>query len=123
MKSIVSLSVLAAVAGLASGTLGCAKSRQPQGAAEQPPPGSAASAEPSADHDHGGWWCAEHGVPEEVCGRCNTKLAAEFQRAGDWCQQHDRPDSQCFICHPQLQATFAARYEAKYGTPPPEPES
>ncbi|MGD9720689.1 MAG: RND transporter [Pirellulales bacterium] len=73
-------------------------------------------------HDHSGWWCAEHGVPEEVCGQCNAKLAAKFQQDGDWCQKHDRPDSQCFACHPELEAVFAAKYEAKYGKQPPKPE-
>lgn len=72
-------------------------------------------------HTHDGWWCDEHGVPEEVCGQCNPKLAAEFQKRGDWCAEHDRPDSQCFVCHPELKAKFAARYEAKLGKLPPEP--
>jgi predicted small lipoprotein YifL len=73
-------------------------------------------------HDHSGWWCNEHGVPEEVCGQCSSKVAAEFQKKGDWCKEHDRPDSQCFKCHPELEAKFAAQYEAKYGKKPPTPE-
>lgn len=73
-------------------------------------------------HDHSGWWCNEHGVPEEVCAQCNSKVAAEFQKKGDWCKEHDRPDSQCFKCHPELEAKFAAQYEAKYGKQPPKPE-
>ena len=76
----------------------------------------------TAQHDHSGWWCNEHGVPEEECGLCNSKLAAEFQKKGDWCKEHDRPDSQCFICHPAKEAMFAARYEAKFGKKPPKPE-
>ena len=75
-----------------------------------------------AAHDHSGWWCNEHGVPEEECGQCNAKLAKEFQKKGDWCKDHDRPDSQCFICHPEKEAQFAARYEAKYGKKPPKPD-
>ena len=71
-------------------------------------------------HDHSAWWCAEHGMPEEVCAQCNSKLAAAFQKKGDWCEDHDRPDSQCFVCHPELIARFAAQYEAKYGKQPPE---
>lgn len=73
-------------------------------------------------HSHDEWWCGEHGVPEEVCGQCNAKLAAEFQKKGDWCKEHDRPDSQCFVCHPEHEAKFAAKYEAKYGKQPPKPE-
>ena len=73
------------------------------------------------EHTHDGWWCVEHGIPEEQCGQCSAKLAAEFQKKGDWCKEHDRPESQCFICHPQLATEFAALYEAKYGEPPPKP--
>ncbi len=69
--------------------------------------------------DHGGWWCDEHGIPEEICGQCNVKLAAELKKKGDWCKEHDRPDSQCFICHPDLKEKFAAQYRAKYGKEPP----
>ena len=73
--------------------------------------------------DHSGWWCNEHGVPEEVCGLCDSKLAAEFQKKGDWCKTHDRPESQCFVCHPEHEARFAAQYEAKFGTKPSKPQS
>lgn len=73
-------------------------------------------------HDHSGWWCNEHGVPEEVCALCDSKLAADFQKKGDWCAEHERPNSQCFKCHPELQAKFASQYEAKYGKQPPKPE-
>ena len=75
-----------------------------------------------AGHNHDGWWCDEHGVPEEVCARCNTKLVADFKAKGDWCKDHDRPDSQCFVCHPEKEAEFAAQYEAKYDKRPPKPE-
>ena len=88
---------------------GCAQS------APSPP-----ATETAASHTHDGWWCGEHGVPEEECGQCDSKLAAEFQKDGDWCDEHRRPDSQCFVCHPELEAKFAARYEAKYGQPPPK---
>lgn len=73
------------------------------------------------EHDHSGWWCDEHGVPEEVCTRCNAKLVADFKSKGDWCEEHDLPDSQCFIHHPENAAKFAAQYEAKYGEQPPKP--
>ncbi len=76
----------------------------------------------SAADDHSGWWCSEHGVPEEICARCDSKVAAEFQKKGDWCKQHDRPESQCFICHPELLTKFAAQYEAKFGKKPPTPD-
>lgn len=67
-------------------------------------------------------WCVEHGVPEDICARCNTKVAADFKQKGDWCEEHNRPESQCFLCDPQREVIFAAEYEAKYGLKPPKPE-
>lgn len=74
-----------------------------------------------ADHSHDGWWCPEHGVPEELCALCSAEVAADLKAKGDWCEEHDRPDSQCFICNPEKEAEFAAQYEAKYGEKPPKP--
>lgn len=82
----------------------------------------ASAAHVDGNHKHDGWWCDEHGVPEELCGQCNSRVAADFQKKGDWCADHDRPDSQCFVCHPELEGKFAARYAAKYGKKPPKPE-
>jgi len=95
--------------------IGCAKSADQAGPA-------ATTQVSEAGHDHSGWWCNEHGVPEEVCALCNKKIAADFKAKGDWCAEHDRPESQCFICHPEKEAEFAALYEAKYGEKPPKPE-
>ena len=92
--------------------------------ASEPTDGSTLVAEASHDdhegHDHSGWWCAEHGVPEEECSLCSASAAEGFKEKGDWCQEHDLADSQCFVCHPELEAKFAARYEAKYGEKPPK---
>jgi len=87
------------------------------------PAGQMDAAEESelAAADHSGWWCPEHGVPEDVCTRCDISLVAQFKDKGDWCQQHSRPESQCFVCNPELRQRFAAQYEAKYGTKPPAP--
>jgi hypothetical protein len=65
-------------------------------------------------------WCCEHGVPEDICGQCNPKVAAECQKKGDWCKEHHRPQSQCFLCNPKLAGKFAAEYEVKYGRKPPK---
>ncbi|MBA2116127.1 RND transporter [Bremerella alba] len=73
-------------------------------------------------HVHGEWWCGEHGVPEEICAQCDTKLISEFKEKGDWCEDHNRPASQCFICSPELFDKFAARYKAKNGEDPPTPD-
>ena len=106
---------LAVVAGIA--ILGCAEKR-----GDSPAPNTTATGQAAVSPagQHGGWWCAEHGVPEEECGLCDSSLAAELQKKGDWCAEHDRPDSQCFACHPELEARFAARYEAKYGKQTPK---
>ena len=72
-------------------------------------------------HDHSGWWCNEHGVPEDECALCKRSLVADFKAKGDWCKEHSRPDSQCFECHPENYERFAARYEAKFGEQPPRP--
>lgn len=106
------LAIAAAVLGLAGG---CNRNLPPRPAVNQ----SAASAEPTPAGEHSGWWCVEHGVPEEICGQCNARLAAEFQRKGDWCKEHNRPKSQCFVCDPKLETRFAAQYEARFGKKPP----
>ena len=109
------LSTLALVAFAVTFT-GCNKSTDKPNSS---PPPTKVSAE---EHSHDGWWCDEHGVPEEVCAQCNLKLTAEFKAKGDWCDTHDRPDSQCFVCHPEKEAEFAAQYEAKYDKHPPKPQ-
>ena len=95
----------------------CSKSTK-NGAAS----GAAGEKAAAAGHSHEGWWCAEHGVPEEVCALCDPTLVADFKAKGDWCEKHNRPDSQCFICHPEKEAEFVALYEAKFGTAPPKHE-
>ena len=103
-----------AAAGL--GYIGCNKTPS---TTNSPVPASQVS---SDAHSHDGWWCDEHGVPEEVCALCDSKVAAEFKGKGDWCKEHDRPESQCFVCNPEREAEFVAQYEAKYGKKPPKPQ-
>jgi copper chaperone CopZ len=76
---------------------------------------------PQADEkdDHSGWWCKEHGIPEEECSMCSDEYAKKCKDKGDWCEKHDRAASQCFICNPEYKEKFAAKYRAKYGTEPP----
>jgi hypothetical protein len=77
----------------------------------------------SKKDDHSGWWCGEHGVPEEICSLCSDAAAAKFKKAGDWCKIHDRAQSQCFKCDPTLYKKYEAMYVAKYGkTPEPPPK-
>lgn len=100
---------------LGFGTLGC-------GAGTSSPastPASKAEVAKSDTHDHSGWWCNEHGIPEEECSMCSPKVAKAFRDKGDWCDKHDRAKSQCFICDPSLKEKYAAKYRAKYGEEPP----
>jgi hypothetical protein len=69
--------------------------------------------------DHSGWWCKEHGIPEEECSMCSARAAAEFKAKGDWCDEHNRAKSQCFKCDPAKAEKYAKLYEAKYGKQPP----
>ena len=50
--------------------------------------------------EEGGAWCIEHGVPEDVCTRCNADLIAAFKKKGDWCAEHSLPESHCEACTP-----------------------
>ncbi len=70
-------------------------------------------------HNHSGWWCGEHGVPEAECSMCSAKVEAASKAKGDWCEEHLRAKSQCFICEPKLKEKFAAIYRAKEGKDPP----
>lgn len=61
------------------------------------PPGERGPARaPSSDAP-----CAEHGVLQAVCPKCNPKLAPVFQAKGDWCGEHGLPESLCPVCHPE----------------------
>lgn len=73
-------------------------------------------------HDHSGWWCKEHGVPEAECSMCSAKAAADFKAKGDWCEEHNRAESQCFLCDPSRAEKYAKLYKAKFGHAPPQPE-
>lgn len=67
-----------------------------------------------------GKWCSEHGVPESVCTRCNSRLIAEFKAANDWCDEHGLPESQCTICNPEVRETWAAMRPASSAVVTPE---
>jgi cobalt-zinc-cadmium efflux system membrane fusion protein len=43
-----------------------------------------------------------HGVPLDLCTRCNPALAQVFKAKGDWCAEHEFPESFCPICHPDV---------------------
>ncbi len=60
-------------------------------------PAASAPATPAPDA-----FCAEHGVMEAVCTKCNSKLVAIFQEKGAWCAEHGFPESFCPTCRPDL---------------------
>ncbi|MET0401643.1 MAG: efflux RND transporter periplasmic adaptor subunit [Cystobacter sp.] len=62
-----------------------------------------------------------HGVPAELCTRCEPDLIPVFQAQGDWCEEHGVPESQCFQCNPKL--TFSARAPAGWCAEHGVPES
>lgn len=53
-------------------------------------------------------WCAEHGVPEAVCTRCNASLIDSYKAKNDWCAEHGLPESQCIPCNPEVKAKWDA---------------
>jgi membrane fusion protein, heavy metal efflux system len=53
----------------------------------------------------------EHGVPADLCTRCNPDLVPVFKEQGDWCEEHGVPESQCLACNPKLTFAAAARAE------------
>jgi hypothetical protein len=107
--------ILAAVAFAILLSVGCSKESSKGQAAKK----SVGQADAKKAHDHGGWWCDEHGIPEHLCALCDARLAKQFKGQGDWCEQHDRPMSQCFKCNPKQQEYFAQMYREKYGKEPP----
>jgi hypothetical protein len=110
---------LALVAALLAFGLGCGSD------GKQPP--SDPTKDPKAAKDknggtkHEGWWCDEHGIPEDECSMCSTKVANAFKAKGDWCEKHDRAMSQCFFCKPERREFYAAMYRAKNNGKDPPP--
>ena len=97
---------------------GCDRAGGEEGKSKSP---DGVAAEKNGLHGmHDGWWCGEHGIPEDDCAMCNRKLAAKHREDGDWCEEHTRPDSLCFKCHPENAEKFAAEYEDRYGEKPPQ---
>ena len=75
---------------------GCGKSETATTGSEASPAVS------TVDHSHGGWWCPEHGVPEEECAQCDKSLVAKFKAAGD-CYLEQRNQKTREV-HQQLEA-------------------
>jgi hypothetical protein len=108
--------LLALVAGvvLLAGGCGQGPEKKVEGGKETP-----VKAKGPKEHEHGEWWCEEHGIPEAECSMCSARVEKECKAKGDWCEKHNRAKSQCFKCNPKLKGFFAAKYRAKYGKEPP----
>ncbi len=118
-KSAASLTMFGVLALFASGC-----SQQATDADADAPTGEVTEAshdDHDHDDDHSGWWCTEHGIPEEQCSLCSADAAEACQANGDWCEEHDRAESQCFLCDPSRADKFAKLYVAKFGEEPPKP--
>jgi len=61
--------------------------------------------------------CAEHGVLEAICTKCNPKLIPVFKAKGDWCEEHGFPMSVCPIHHPERHGRPAAKVEVDAAPP------
>lgn len=110
----IALSLLGAVAVF---SIGCS---QQTTETEAEPANVSQVADEGHDVSHGGWWCVEHGIPEEECSMCSSAAADGCKAKGDWCDEHNRAESQCFICDASRADKFAKLYEAKIGEKPPK---
>jgi cobalt-zinc-cadmium efflux system membrane fusion protein len=68
---------------------------------EKAPPGPSPDETSKKSAPVEGAMCAEHGVLEAICTKCNPRLIPVFQAKGDWCAEHGFPESVCPICHPE----------------------
>ena len=110
------IALLSLTVALAAFLIGCGQSVEPDADTSV----ANTSATENDDPSQGGWWCVEHGIPEEECSMCSTKAADAAKAKGDWCNEHNRAESQCFKCDSSRAEKFANLYEAKFGTKPPE---
>jgi cobalt-zinc-cadmium efflux system membrane fusion protein len=70
-----------------------------RGAAPAPQPADRPATAQAVSEE--GTVCAEHGVLEAVCTKCNPALIPVFKAKGDWCAEHGFPESFCPVCHPE----------------------
>ena len=119
MQRMISGLAMLALAGVLFTGVGCNKADK--GTTEPQAKGKADGKKDLKTVKHDGWWCQEHGVPEEICSLCSEDAAAKCKKEGDWCKDHDRAKSQCFKCDPTLYAKFEAMHVAKYGSAPKRP--
>ena len=100
--SLAAILVLLVGTGCGARTENAAPSARGEAAATaEPPAGSGGHAEGIVPGSYADW-CAEHGVQETACTRCDASLIAAFKATGDWCEEHGLPKSQDLACNPGL---------------------
>jgi len=99
--------------------IGCTEPAKPTDTGGDKPKPTVAEVKPKPVDNHDGWWCDEHGLPEDECWKCSKAYAKKCKDVGDWCEKHKRPESQCFICKPELKAEWAKKHVTKLGKEPP----
>ena len=65
------IALLSLTVALAAFLIGCGQSVEPDADTSV----ANTSATENDDPSQGGWWCVEHGIPEEECSMCSTKAA------------------------------------------------
>ena len=120
MKRLLSrgMPALALFAALALIVAGCGQTTNTGGEAKETNKGKPVAKNGGETDDHSGWWCPEHGLPEEVCDLCSKKYREAEKAKGNWCE-HNRVKTSCFQCNPGLKEKYAAEYKAKFGKEPP----
>jgi cobalt-zinc-cadmium efflux system membrane fusion protein len=100
--------VLVALAAVACG-------RQAEVAAAQAKPVTAAPTEvvSSTAVAVGSPKLCEHGVPADLCTKCDPDLIEVFKEKGDWCGEHGVPESHCLQCNPKLDFAVATASPAE----------
>jgi cobalt-zinc-cadmium efflux system membrane fusion protein len=109
------VAILASLCGLS-----CSPAGHPNVSSAKPAPAEVVSARVA--QTTGQALCA-HGVPAELCTKCNPDLIEVFKAQGDWCAGHGLPESQCKQCNPGLDftkpaaATPSATFCKEHGVP------
>lgn len=98
------------------GTAGCNRDKTPAPAAQR-------AATPEEAKAPAPVKLCEHGVPAELCTKCDPDLIDVFKAQDDWCEEHGLPLSHCKVHDPTLTFTAAAAWPADWCKEHAVPES
>ncbi len=91
-----------------SGVAACSKESPSAVVEKSPTPSADAEKSPAPAAEAQAVKLCEHGVPAELCTKCNPELVDVFKEQGDWCGEHGLPESHCRQCNPGLSFTAQA---------------